>query len=225
MPRGQFLSGRVVLCMQGMPRNDKAAVVMGWGGGRNMCFHIYTGYRLLPPTSSLLWFGERSPLSVLSECVWERMARFFFHNGGGEQIIRSVRGRKSPWAGKGLLILLVHFLLLPILLRFLSRCGSCFLEADGVLHAACFTTDWQLVFVILPDLIVPQSDAKLLFHSVILNCFGIWFLCWIRGAVLFSFPLRSWDRLKRRVMCIWRGAYIKSPIHPAFTGHPLLWLP
>lgn len=68
-PRGRSGDERAVLCMRGMPHNDKA-----WGG--NM--HTLRGYRLLPTTG--LWSGERSPvISVKRVCVRERerMAYFF----------------------------------------------------------------------------------------------------------------------------------------------------
>lgn len=83
-PRGWFHGERVVLCMWGMPPNDKAGLQTGWGGGRNMCSytHTHTGYRLIPPTSSSLWFGDRSPLSVSSD-VRERWWHTSFLDGGG----------------------------------------------------------------------------------------------------------------------------------------------
>lgn len=69
-PRGWFW--REFSCSYGgMPLNDK-----GWRGGRNM-------RRLLPPMRTLVWFGERSPLSV-----WVREGGILFFSIVG-------RGRRA----------------------------------------------------------------------------------------------------------------------------------
>lgn len=80
-----------------------------------ICAFTYTGYRLLPPTSSSLVWRAQPIISV----VWVRGWHAFFPRWGWSTN-NQVNERKSPWAEKGLFIFLFHFLLLPILLRFLS---------------------------------------------------------------------------------------------------------
>lgn len=175
---------------------------MGWGGGRNMCSLTHR----LPPTGFSLWFGERSPIISVE---WDRGdgRLFFFAQRWGWSANNQVNEEEKVTLSREGSAYSPHFLLLPNLLGFRSRCGRCALEVECTLHVACFTTDWQLVFVILLDLIVPQSDAKLGFYPLIPNGFCIcifFFVCWIRGAILFSFLLKLRARLKRRVMWIWK---------------------
>lgn len=93
-PRGWFCGERVVPFEQGMPRNDKGGLHIGWGGGRNMC-------RLQPPTRFPLWFGKCSPLSVSSEYERQRERVAYFFPSWGRRADHRVNEKESHLERRG----------------------------------------------------------------------------------------------------------------------------